>query len=195
VLAWPSFAAAQGGPPQARPAPIRGTIVKLDGNMLAVKTREGPTDMVMLAPNFAVRTLVREKLSDIHAGDFVGVTSVMGKDGKPHAVEVHVFPATLNIPDSQFPYDLRPNSTMTNAHVTGIAKAGGGSVLSVNYKTGSTDVVIDKKTVIVGPAPTQATAADLKPHRAVYIIASKKDDGSFAATNVTVEKNGVKPPM
>jgi hypothetical protein len=84
---------------------------------------------------------------------------------------------------------------MTNAHVQGVAKAAQGSTLSINYKGAVAQVIIDKHTSIVAPAPKAGTPADLKPGRAVFIIATKADNGALSTTNVTVEKNGVKPPM
>lgn len=187
--------AAHAQAPQGQRLNVRGTIAKVDGQTLTLKSREGKSITVMLAPNFTVRALVKKKLSDIKAGDFVGTTSVPAKDGKLHAVEVHFFPANLNIPETQSPWDLTPNSTMTNAHVAGVAKAAAGGVLSINYKGSVAQVVVDKKTQIVGPSPTPASAADLKPGRAVFIIATKGDDGMLSSANITVEKNGVKPPM
>ena len=82
---------------------------------------------------------------------------------------------------------------MTNAHVNGIAKIKGGTDIALTYKGNSTDVVIDPKTVIVGPA--DASMGDLKPGKAVFVRANKAADGSLSANNVTVEKNGIKPPM
>jgi hypothetical protein len=178
--------------PQGTPTNVRGTIVKLDGQVLAVKSPSGPV-AVKLAPNVSVRTAVREKLSDIHPGDFVGATAVPGADGMLHAVEVHFFPANAPIPDSQFPWDLRPGSLMTNAHVTGVAKAPQGQMLSLDYKKGTAQIIVGPKTPIVGPGP--GTTDDLKPGKAVFMVARKSDDGTLTAANVTVEKNGVKPPM
>lgn len=174
---------------------VRGTIAKLDGQNLILKSPGGSSVTVVLAPNFTVRALVRKKLADIKPGDFVGTTSVPGKDGKLHAVEVHFFPANLKLPETQSPWDLVPNATMTNAHVDGVAKAAGGGVLSINYKGSIAQVTVDKKTQIVGPSPTPASAADLKPGRAVFILATKAPDGTLTSSNITVEKNGVKPPM
>ncbi len=189
--------APQGASPQAQVqrVNVRGTIAKLDGQNLVLKSRDGTSVTVALAPNYTVRALVKKKLSDIKAGDFVGTTSVPAKDGKLHAVEVHFFPANLNIPETQSPWDLAPNSTMTNAHVAGVAKAASGGVLSINYKGSVAQVVVDSKTKIVGPSPTPASAADLKPGRAVFILATKADNGALSSANITVEKNGVKPPM
>ena len=178
--------------PQGTPANVRGTIVKLDGQVLTVKSPAGPV-AVKLAPNASVRTAVRQKLSDIHPGDFVGATAVPGADGMLHAVEVHFFPANAPIPDSQFPWDLRPGSLMTNAHVTGVAKAPQGQVLSLDYKKGTAQIIVGPKTPVVGAGP--GTTDDLKPGKAVFMVARKGDDGTLTAANVTVEKNGVKPPM
>lgn len=194
TLALPAFAQApQGGPPQGTPTNVRGTIVKLDGQALTVKPSGGAPVVVNLAANYTVRSLVRKKLSDIHPGDFVGTTSVPGKDGMLHAVEVHFFPANTPIPDSQAPWDTRPNSLMTNAHVIGVAKAPQGQVLSVDYKNGTAQCIVGPKTPIVAPEP--ATAQDLKRGKAVFMVARKGADGTLTAANVTVEKNGVKPPM
>ncbi len=179
--------------PQGTPTNVRGTVVKLDGQTLTVKPHDGAPFTVNLAANYTVRTLVRKKLSDIHPGDFVGTTSVPGKDGMLHAVEVHFFPANAPIPDSQAPWDTRPNSLMTNAHVTGIAKAPHGQLLSVDYKNGTAQVIVGPKVPIVAPGP--GTPGDLKPGKAVFTVARKSADGVLTATNITVEKNGVKPPM
>jgi hypothetical protein len=114
-----------------------------------------------------------------------------GKDGKLHAVEIHYLPAAA--PELQIPYDYAQGSVMTNAHVNGIAKAKSGTDLTVTYKGTKTDIVVDKKTAIVGPG--DGAMSDLKAGKAVFIRANKGADGSLSANNVTVEKNGVKPPM
>lgn len=187
VLAVPAFAQA----PTGTPTNIRGKVVKLDGNNLTVKTREGPTVMVALAANTGVRALVKKKLSDIKPGDYVASTSMPGKDGKLHAVEVHYIPPAA--PELQIPYDYKPGSVMTNAHVTGIAKGQKGSTLTMTYKGSTADIVVDPKTVIVTSA--DAAMTDLKPGKAVFLRATKAADGTITANNATVEKDGVKPPM
>ena len=187
ALAVPAFAQA----PQGTPTNIRGKVAKLDGTNLTVKTREGPTVMVALAPNAGVRSLEKKKLSDIKAGDYVASTSMPGKDGKLHAVEIHYLPPAA--PELQIPYDYKPGSVMTNAHVTGIAKATTGTTLTMTYKGSTADIVVDPKTVIVTTA--DASLADVKPGKAVFLRAVKGADGAITANNVTVEKNGIKPPM
>ena len=180
--------------PPEPPLSVRGSIVKLQDHSITVKTRDGSLTTVMLAPDYRVNSLERKKLSDIHAGDFVGSTSVPGMDGKLHAVEVHIFPESLRgAGEGQYPWDSRPQSLMTNATVTGIAKAPQGELLSVHYKNGTAQVIVGPKTPIVAPVP--ATAGDLKRGKAVYIFARKNAAGELTARSITVEKNGVKPPM
>lgn len=195
ALSLPAFAQAPAGaPPAGGPPPatnVRGKIVKLSGQTLTVKTREGATDTIALAPNTAVSTLVKKKLSDIKNGDYIASTSMPGKDGKLHAVEIHYLPA--QVPELQIPYDLAPQSVMTNAHVTGIAKVTGGSTINLTYKGQSTAIVVDSKTKIV--APVDGAMSDLKPGKAVVLRATKGADGTLSANRITVEKNGIKPPM
>jgi hypothetical protein len=64
--------------PQGTPARIRGTVEKLDGRALTVKSREGQEVTVTLAPNVTIGYLVKKRLADIKAGDFVASTSTTG---------------------------------------------------------------------------------------------------------------------
>jgi hypothetical protein len=181
--------------PPAQQENIRGTIAAYHGQVLTIKAHDGALETITLAPNFVVRTLVRKKLSDIHPGDFVGSSAVPGADGKLHAVEVHFFPANAPIPDRQFPWDLRPGSLMTNAHVIGLAKAAAGQLLSVDYKNGTAQIIVEPTTPIVAPAPKPGTPQDLTRGKSVFLIAAKAADGTLTAKSVTVEKGGIKPPM
>lgn len=181
--------------PHTPPARVRGTISAFDDHTLTVKTPSGALVTVALAPNFTVRTVVRKRLADIHNGDFVASTSIRGTDGNLHAIEVHIFLAAQRgvVPEGQIPWDLAPDSLMTNAIVEGIAIVKGGRVLTVTYKGQSTDIEVGRKTPIVAYAPGDPNM--LKTGRAVFIIGPKRPDGTVAANNVTVESKGVKPPM
>ncbi|MGH7088255.1 MAG: hypothetical protein ACREFQ_05090 [Stellaceae bacterium] len=187
LLAFPALAQA----PQGTPTNVRGTILKLSGDMLALKSRDGSTVDVTLASKTRVSALVRKKLSDIKDGDYIASTSMPGKDGKLHALEVHFLPSF--VPELQAPWDLRKGSVMTNAHVSGIVKAKNGEDISLIFKGKPTAIVVGPRTVIVGS--TEASMADLKPGKAVFLRAIKQPDGKLVANNATVEKNGVKPPM
>ena len=191
LLALP--AAAQNAP-QGTPTRIRGTVEKLDGQTLAVKSRDGQQLTIALAPNFTVSGVVKKSLADIKAGDFVGAASTRGTDGKLHALEVLIFPEALRgTGEGERPWDLVPDSLMTNATVSGIASAAQGQDLKVAYKGGESEIIVAPDTPIVTFAPGDASL--LKPGVAIFTVALKKADGSLSAARVTAEKDGVKPPM
>jgi len=187
AFALPALAQA----PQGTPTNVRGKIAKVSGQILTVKMAGGALAVINLAPTTTVKALQRKKLSDIKDGDYIASTSMPGKDGKLHAIEIHWLPAAA--PELQVPYDLRMGSIMTNAHIQGMAKVKDGTDLAVTYKGSTADIVVGPKTVIV--APVDATVSDMKVGKAVFVRAIKAADGTLSANNVTVEKNGVKPPM
>lgn len=178
--------------PSAR---IRGTVEKLDGQTLMVKSRDGQSLSIALAPNFTVRAVVAKTVADIKPGDFVASTSVKGPDGKLRAIEVHILPANLRgvAREGQFPWDLAPDSLMTNATAAQITSAPEGQVMKVAYKDGEAEVTIPPGIPIVGYVAGDPSL--LKPGAAVFIIAQKGADGNLTASGVTAEKDGVKPPM
>jgi len=188
-------AAAQ-NPPDTTPTRIRGTVDKLDGQTLLIKSRDGQSLSVALAPNFTVLGVVTKSVADIKPGDYVASTSVKGADGKLKAIEVHIFPENMRgVAEGQFPWDLVPDSVMTNATVAQIISAPQGQVVKVTYKGGGeAEVTVPPGITIVGYVP--ADIGLLKPGATIFMVAQKKkDDGSLSAARVTAEKDGVKPPM
>ena len=194
IVALPALAQAPAAAPQGTPMRVRGTVEKLDGNVLMVKAKDGSDVTINLAPNFAVRGLAKKSLSDIHQGDYVASTGRPGSDGKLHAVEVRIFPEALRgVGEGQNPWDLTPDSKMTNATVTGISAAPKGQTFKVTYKGTESEYIVDPDTPIL--SYVQGDASMLKPGIAVFVIALKQPDGKIVSTNVTAETNGIKPPM
>jgi hypothetical protein len=180
--------------PEGTPTRIRGTVEKLDGQNLTVKSREGPQLTIALAPNFTVSAVVKKSLADIKTGDFVGAASTKGTDGKLHALEVLIFPkASRGTGEGERAWDLTPDSLMTNATVAGVASAAQGQALKVTYKGGESEIIVAPNTPVVTFTPGDASL--LKPGAAVFIGAVKRPDGSLSAARVNAEKDGVKPPM
>ena len=191
LLALP--AAAQTAP-EGTPARIRGTVEKLDGQALTLKSREGQQVTVTLTPNVTVTYLVKKSLGDIKAGDFVASTSTKGTDGKHHSVELRIFPEAMRgLGEGQYAWDLAPESLMTNATVSGVTGAPQGQTLKVTYKGGESELVVGPDTPILGYGSGDMSL--LKPGAAVFIVAQKQPDGSLTAARVTAEKDDVKPPM
>ena len=104
--------------PQGTPTRIRGTVEKLDGQALTVKSREGQTATIALADNVVIAYLIKKNVGDIKPGDYIASTGIKGTDGKLHAIEVRIFPESLRgAGEGQYPWDLQPDSVMTNATV------------------------------------------------------------------------------
>jgi hypothetical protein len=194
LIALVALPAAAQNAPEGTPTRIRGTVEKLDGQTLTVKSREGQDLTIALAPNFTVAAVVKKSLGDIKAGDFVGAASSKGIDGKLHALEVLIFPEAMRgSGEGERPWDLTPDSLMTNATVSGITSAPQGQTLKVAYKGGESEIIVAPNIPVVTFAPGDASL--LKPGAAVFIGALKKPDGSLSAARVNAEKDGVKPPM
>ena len=191
LAAAPAWAQAPSG---TTPVRVRGTIDKLDGKVLTVKARSGDTLTINLADNFTVSALVKKSMSDIKTNDYVASTGVKGADGKLHCVELRIFPEALRgAGEGQFPWDGTPDSTMTNATVTGIVAASGGQTVKVNYKGTEGDFVVGPECQVFGY--TSGDASLLKPGAAVFVVAQKAADGTLSAARLTAEKDGVKPPL
>src|SRR5215813_10370845 len=172
-------------PPAPAPVRVRGTVEKLDGQSLAIA----------LAPNIIVSYLTKKSAGDIKTGDFVASTGAKGTDGKLHAIEVRIFPENLRgVGEGQYPWDLKPDSIMTNATVGTITKSPQGNVLKVSYKGAESEFTIDPDTPVYGTA-TDGDTSLLKPGVAVFVIAQKQDDGKMTSSRLYTEKDGIKPSM
>src|SRR5262245_118247 len=133
ALALPSLAAAESAPTVR----IRGEATKVEGDMLSVKDRSGQALSVKLAPNYRVTELRKAPLSEITAGKYIGVTAMPQKDGTLRAIAILIFPdAAKGTAEGHGPWDLAPETTMTNATVDGIVTAGSGTTIKLKYKDG-----------------------------------------------------------
>jgi len=185
-----SFAQQQ---PQVR---VRGTVEAVDGPMLTVKSRDGQTTYnVKLTDNAAVRGIIKASLTDIKDNSFIGVTGMPQADGSQKAVEIHIFPDALRgTGEGHRPWDLMPNSTMTNAAVAEMVKGVDGNEITLKYKEGDKKIVVTPETVIVAFVP--GDKSELKPGAKIFIGgAAKKDDGTLEAAAINVGRDGLTPPM
>ncbi len=84
MIAVPALA--QSPAPQAPPLRVRGTVEKLDGNQLTVKSRDGQSVAITLADNVGIVYLVKKSMADVKSGDYLASTGIKGTDGKIHAI-------------------------------------------------------------------------------------------------------------
>jgi hypothetical protein len=176
------------------PSRVRGTIEKVDGDILDVKSRSGEDFKLHMTGDLRVVGIAGIALSDIKVGSFIGATTVPGPDGGQNAVEVHVFPEDMRgTGEGSRPYDLRPDSTMTNATVAESVAGNDGHTLLVKYKDGEKKFVVTPDTAVVTYVP--ADKSDLKAGAKVIAFMKKLPDGSFETSRVSVGRDGLTPPM
>jgi len=177
------------------PTRVRGTIDKVDGNTLLVKSREGATLTIKLKDGATVTGVTKAALSDIKQNSFVGITAMPQPDGTQKAIEVHIFPeARRGAGEGHRPWDLVPNSTMTNANVEQLVTAVDGPTHTMKYKDGEKKISVPSNATIV--QFVNGDKSDLKPGAKVFVGAfTKLPDGSLEAAGINVGKDGVTPPM
>ena len=186
-----SLAIAQQPPTPSR---VRGTIEAVDGDVLSVKSRSGEDVKLRMTDDVKLVGIIKISLSDIKLGSFIGATTVPGADGSQNAIEVHVFPEDMRgTGEGTRPYDLRPNSTMTNATVAQTVAGNDGQNLTIKYKDGEKKIVVLPETPVVTYVPADKT--ELKPGARVIAFVKKLPDGMFETNRISVGKDGLTPPM
>src|SRR5689334_15429187 len=176
------------------PTRVRGTIESVDGDLVAVKSRSGEDVKLHMTGDIRLVGITRISLADIKVGSFIGTTTVPGADGIPTAVEVHVFPEAMRgTGEGSRPYDLKPNSTMTNATVAESVAGNDGHTLLIKYKDGEKKVVVSPDTPVV--TYVAADKADLKTGAKLIAFVKQLPDGSFETNRISVGRDGLTPPM
>lgn len=176
------------------PSRLRGVVEKVDDQSVTVKSRDGQTLAVKLNPNWGVVAVSKAALADVKQGSFVGVAALRQADGTFKAQEVVVFPEAMRgTGEGHYPWDLTPESTMTNATVDAVVSQVAGPQLTLKYKDGEVKVTVPAEAPIVTLGP--GDKALLAPGAAVFVPAMRAPDGTLSAGRVLVGKDGLVPPM
>ncbi len=168
---------------------VRGTITRLDGDVLTVKSREGKEVRVQLASDTQVAVAKAATLADIKPGTYVGSAAIKRPDGTLVAKEVHTLPP--QVPSGHMPWDLEPGSTMTNANLAGVAQSASGQEITLQYKDGAQKILVPPGTPIVTFVPGDRSA--LKPGETIFTTARVEADGKLSTQRIQVSKDGVRP--
>ena len=189
-LVCAQFAWAQEPPPVR----IRGTIERIEGATCLVKARDGAELKLTVADNAQIAGVIKASLTDVKPNSFVGVTAMPQPDGGLHAVEVHIFPESMRgTREGHYPWDLQPQSTMTNANVEQVVSAVDGRTLTLKYKDGEKKITVPASAPIVTYVP--GDKSDIKPGAKVFIVAVKQADGTLQGRAWRIGRDGLTPPM
>ena len=173
---------------------VRGTIEKVDGQTLVVKSGDGAEMKLMLTGDARVVAVVKASMADIKENTFLGSAAMPQPDGTQKALEVHIFPEAMRgTGEGHRPYAPVKGSTMTNGAAGGGVVSGvDGAAIKVKYKDGEKVIVVPPNVPIV--RYEIGSPADLKPGAAFTVLAAtKKPDGSLEAARINVGRDGVVP--
>ncbi len=194
ALAAVMIASAPVSAQQPQPIRVRGTIEKVDGNILSVKSREGNDVRIQTGEKTGVIGLKKITLADIQPNAFVGVAALPQADGTQKAISIHIFPeSSRGFNEGSRPYDVRPNSSMTNGAVANRVKSAEGDVLTVTYKDGEKKIVVTPETSVVRFEP--GDFSELRQGAKIVATVLDKPDGTKEAVRINVGRDGITPAM
>ena len=184
-------------PPTLR---LRAVIEKIDATSMTIKERSGEVITLVRPANMDVSEVYPIAMTDIKPGSYIGTAAMPQADGTQIALEVLVFPEAMRgTGEGHRPWDLQPQSTMTNATVADLAAAPvsvpGGQKMTLKYKDGEKIVIVPASAPIVTFKPGKQDEAALLIPGAKVLITAQERDGKPTALRVVVGRNGFAPPM
>jgi hypothetical protein len=180
----------------AQPAPtvrVKGTIDKVDGNALMLKTADGEQKLTLTA-NATIVAVVKASMADIKENTFLGSAAMPQPDGTQKALEVHIFSEAMRgTGEGHRPFAPVRGGTMTNGTAAGATVTGvDGAVIKLKYKDGEKLIVVPPGVPIV--RYEIGSAADLKVGAPFTITAAtKKPDGTLESPRINVGRDGTVP--
>jgi hypothetical protein len=155
---------------------LRGEVISVSATQLVVKARNGGLTTIVLPEKVDVLDVSKTNIDAVSDNSYIGVAAAPAGPGMVKALGLLVFPeGARGLNEGLFPWDLKKNSTMTNATVAKVAKKGDGAKIQVRYGDRTQTVLVDPTTTVgqivpgersmivvgakvfliaVGPAPT-----------------------------------------
>ena len=171
---------------------LRGMIQAVSPSGMSIRDRRGELLEVVVPANVVVSEVYPIELSEIKAGSFIGVGAMPQTDGSQRAVAVTVFPESARgTGEGHRPFDLMPQSTMTNATVADMAAAPEGRKLRLRYKDGEKIIVVPPGAPVVTFRPGDRSL--LVPGVSVSLTA-QEINGQPTAVRISAGREGFALP-
>jgi hypothetical protein len=182
-------AAAQVNPPVR----LRGTVESYTGPKLVIRERSGNVVTLTLPEETGIAEVIPTDITSIQPGSFIGTAALPRADGKLESLEIVVFPeAARGTGEGHYPWDLKPDSSMTNATVADLARSSDGRTLKLRYKDGEKTVVVPDGIPVVTLRAGDRSL--IVPGAKVFVVAEPNDD-QFTVRRLLIGRNGFQPPM
>ena len=184
------LAQAQNAAPTVR---MRGTIQAVTTDSMTVKDRtSGEVVQLALTDKLMVAEVYPIALADIQAGSYIGAAALPQADGSQRAIAITVFPESARgAGEGHRPFDLSPQSTMTNATVGDVTVAPNGRSMTLKYKDGEKTLVVPPDAPVVTFRPADRSL--LVPGASVSLSAQLVGDKP-TALRVNAGRNGFALP-
>ena len=178
--------------PAASAARVRGTIQAVAPGTLTVKDRSGEVLELVLPPKAPVGEVYPMAMSDIQPDSFIGTAAMPQADRTERAIAVTVFPESARgAGEGHRPFDMLPQSTMTNATVADVVASPKGRTLQLKYKDGERAIVVPLDAPVVSFKPGDAS---LLVVGASVSLTAQLVDGKPTITRINAGRNGFQLP-
>ncbi|MEO8164007.1 MAG: hypothetical protein ABI619_01295 [Betaproteobacteria bacterium] len=172
---------------------LRGTIESFTPPQLVIKERSGEVIALILPQETGIAEVMPTDITSVQPGSYIGTATLPRADGKLVALEVVVFPeAARGVGEGHWPWDLKPDSSMTNATVSDLARVSEGRMLTLRYNGGEKAVIVPNGVPVVTLGPGNPSL--LVPGARLFIVA-ESDENQFIVRRLLVGRNGLQPPM
>ncbi|GAC1301650.1 MAG: hypothetical protein NVSMB19_10030 [Vulcanimicrobiaceae bacterium] len=191
--------AALTAPALAQPAPktpanVRGTIASSSASTIVVSGTDG-SKTLSVGPKTLYLRVVKSSLDKVTSGTFVGTAVAPQKDGSLRALEVVIFPKSLDgTGEGFYPWDSQPHSMMANAtvqHVGTSVSSVKGRTLALAYHGGQKTVDVPANVPVV--LFEKASASVVRKTAHVFVVPAPSN--ASAAAVVAVGAGDLVPPM
>jgi hypothetical protein len=174
---------------------VRGVLEAVTPGSVTVRDRSGEIVEIAINDKLTIAEVYPLRLEDIQAGSYIGTAALPQPDGTLKAIAVTVFTeAQRNIPDGHFPFNLQPQSTMTNAVVDGMVSVEGSGAsrkLLLKYKGGEKALLVGPDTPVVTSRPSDRSLLVVGASVSLF---AQVIDGKPTALRIGAGKNGFALP-
>jgi len=161
--------------------------------MLVILERSGKEITLAVPQETGIVEVIPTDITTVQPGAYIGTATVPRPDGTLVSLEVVVFPEfARGTGEGHFPWDLLPESSMTNATVTELARSSDGRTLKLRYKNGEKTVLVPDGVPVVTLRPGNRLL--LVPGVKLFAVADQYDD-RYIVRRLLVGRNGLQPPM